>query len=155
MKNPKPSKYLEAAVAIKHSLANSSQQIRHIVVNDDKVRIFRLEKDGEGPYTGAFKSSMDMAREHSECDEYGYRIRPAATDFGYDSYSFPAHLKFACDSLEKLLWWFDGWMNQIIREGFKINEYEIEKRFVIKGNSDKQVVFNKDNAKFIREVKWR
>lgn len=148
-------KNLKATVAIKHSLENSSQQIRPVVVNDDKVRIFRLEKDGEGPYAGGFKSRLDMAREHSEYDEYGYKIRPAATDFGYDFYSFPAHLKFACDSLEKLLWWFDGWMNRIMSEGFSINEYEIDKRFVIKGNSGKQVVFNKEHAKLIGEVKWQ
>ena len=100
----------------------------------DMSTIFRIEdKNGNGPHKAGgstFSLAEELGEAHSDSQH------PCAIEMRGWRYG----MIFGFDCLDKLFNWFDGWLDELIDEGFDIVEYKVED-FVTDG---KQVAFFKE-----------
>jgi hypothetical protein len=111
----------------------------------DVVEVYRVEHrtDGSGPYNprGADAPRMyRMAQEHQDPDHPG----PYEGDefpWGFDVQD--DHF-FGFQSLDLLTAWFDGWLADLDRAGYRVATYKVPADAVVLGRH--QCVFERDRA---------
>lgn len=109
------------------------------------MKVFRLEKDGQGPYRyegGLDQLGVSLLSElhaaHDDSDHPGFY-----DDFDNDENDemFCDECRFGFKSLRDLKSWFRGYLTKLTKIGFKIVVYEINKDRVVISKSKKQVIF--------------
>jgi hypothetical protein len=99
------------------------------------MKVYRLEKDGVGPYRKRWSGKdEDFCRQlceaHSNIDEH------PCWYFEFDNHFTEEH-RSGCDSIESLQRWFGKFYEPILSKGFSLMEYEAKKY----EKSCRQVVF--------------
>lgn len=113
--------------------------------------IYRIEhkESGKGPYTSYGWNNKpvvvnQMFRHHNrDLDN-----KPCAWQ---DIDGWNSSVMFcACESLEQLEEWFDGYFDDMLRiRKLRLRVYEVNEHFIYRGRSRKQLGFIKDEAKLI------
>lgn len=104
------------------------------------INIYRIEKDGKGPYTDRYKEPSNlqeilrnMAIEHND------KSHPSPEEDGIDMRNFPKAL-FGFTSMRKLHKWFGQWVPILKEIGYEIKIYKNPKIMKLSA-SKRQVVF--------------
>lgn len=111
-----------------------------------KTKVYRLEKDGRGPYIDPpddISSEEQLILEkmntvHSFKKVNGVYTHPSASnDFNNPDIALYCGFK----SLEDLKKWFRGFLAPLKRMGFIITIYKVDPKWIQIGNSNKQLMF--------------
>lgn len=109
--------------------------------------VYRMEmEDKQGPYTGNYEFYPAMISRHSNTD-----VWPDISEDTGGAFVRDRDL-CGCSSLEKLLEWFDGFVEEILDEGGRILMYEVPDCYIWHTSSTKQLGFRKDKAEFVGVV---
>jgi hypothetical protein len=106
--------------------------------------VYRIEKDGTGPYGYLSHSQwFELNIAHRDVENH--------PSFGVDLYGVDGltddSLITGCPTLNELLVWFDNWIGFLLDEGFQVYAIEVDDWGVKWGKSKKQVFFNENAIK--------
>jgi hypothetical protein len=106
--------------------------------------VYRVENEDQlGPYSAEWKKRRKLQLAHNDDAHPG----PARDGEELaEAYYAPEHygLRYAFASLEGLHEWFEGWLEEILKAGFKIVERVVPDEHVIHGNH--QVAYYEDRV---------
>lgn len=111
------------------------------------MKIYRIENvEGDGPYSAKHEYKYELQDAH-QSDQLRPGIRTDIPDFNKDVH-FYGFQKYG-----HLISWFDGWLDKLKDQGFKLVKYKVPRKHVIKGTN--QLVFEINKAKLLsrREIK--
>lgn len=101
--------------------------------------VYRIEKDGVGPYRNWDIDLIDMTGEDNVHNDSNH---PSPWEDAEIS-SITMDYLCACPSLEKLREWFDGYLEILDENGFNIYRIKVKKRIL--GKSKRQCFFKKED----------
>lgn len=114
------------------------------------MRVYRLEdKDGSGPYRprSGYKPEGGIQERVSDAHNRDIDGHPSGTlDFNWRHLSDDEDRRYACDSFEGLLHWFEGFIDELLDNGYDLVVYDVPDHKVIAGYSGLQVIFKYDAA---------
>lgn len=111
------------------------------------MRIYRIENaKGDGPYTSSHDFKYELQNAHQND-----ALRPGVRD---DIIEFDRNIHICgFQKYGHMNTWFDGWLDKLKSQGFKLVKYKVSQKYVLKGTG--QLVFKPNKAKLIstREIK--
>lgn len=113
--------------------------------NDDQstMIVYRIENDdGEGPYN----CEKEWPLQYKMRNEHSTNERP---NVYVDGCYIGSNGLSGFDSLDRLLWWFDGWVEHLENCGFRTSAYKVDKDYVQMSESGKQLTFEPYRARFV------
>lgn len=106
--------------------------------------VWRYERDGVGPYNAEWQDGRrhhDMAWGHTS-----FNGHPAwNSDMPIDRYAMDGKYASACRSREQLDQWFEGWLEDLKREGFECVTYDVPESSIMDGYSGRQCAAPKED----------
>lgn len=99
--------------------------------------VYRYEKNGVGPYRHDNDNIFEMRMAHSKGEERPGLFEDLPIKF------YKKGVLCAFSHLTHLKTWFDGWIEEIEKRGFKL--YKIEVKATLPSKSGKQVFFHPDD----------
>lgn len=105
------------------------------------MKVYRIQKEdnysmfGEGAYRNSHTIGEELCNAHC-IDSHP----PAWRDID----NFTTDMFLACPSYKALTWWFDGYMDDLLKAGFSVVEYEVKR--VCESKSGKQVGILKEDV---------
>jgi hypothetical protein len=115
----------------------------------ETVKIYRLEKNGIGPYCYDDESNAYYNFKNKLHDAHDGLDHPSmAEDLDTEVYLKVRSNKFVCGCInfDTLCDWFDGFIEELLDYGFSIVEYIMPKESIIYGHSKIQVFFDKNKS---------
>lgn len=111
------------------------------------MKVYRFERLGLGPYCRGMRIS---SRTHEEIEfmnrilwEHQDEDHPSMKE-DFEEDEITGNSLCACDTIEKLYQWFDGFIDELFKFGYKIFEYDV--LTLEYGFSDKQVIFDRSDV---------
>ncbi len=103
--------------------------------------VYRVEKNGRGPYTDSGMERMSNA--HNASAEHPLSWWDCGTQNG-----------FVCGfvSIGTFKSWFGEFISDLIDADFKLSTYEVDCKYIKFGESTKQLVFDKTHAHLMESV---
>ena len=127
------------------------------MVKNETKTIYRLERDngepvGFGPYNGDCDLNViDRLHDAHDFDDDGRpNVREDFHSQGGIKFSELMEMYCACPTLDYLLWWFEGFVDELLDAGFNVVEYVVQD--CLEGASGKQVMFHPDKIVSARVI---
>lgn len=105
----------------------------------ETMRVYRVEDaHGTGPYRRKIgqDTKMQIRMENAHCN---WNTHPTEM-FDFDRYHEHGE-RFGFDSMTKLMAWFGPYLRHLLADGYKISIYEVPRRSVRWGKSQRQIMF--------------
>lgn len=115
--------------------------------------IYRIEKTDtrNGPYCkSTFSDAETLLSAHNGSDMHPGPPQSFDTQWSQISMLEQLRYHFACESIEQLFEWFDGFLDDLHEDGFVIRAYEVPDEDIM--YSPKQIAFLRDNEVLKEEI---
>jgi hypothetical protein len=119
----------------------------------ETVKAYRFENsEGIGPYISSFDPEnvalMNFKSRLHDAHRDNYTHPGMRFDISLPDYLEASINQFvcACDTIENLLHWFDGFVDDLKEHNFNLIEYTVNKELMLVGDSKRQVFFDKKFA---------
>jgi len=126
--------------------------------------VYRVEypKDGLGPYRGSLRhNGVEYTKDELQdlsslssvlCTKHDSSNGHPAIGIDFCTVSFSKAFFCCFTDIRSLKDWFRGYRASLRRIGFRVGVYEISNTFVQYGDSQRQAIFVRDEAKLIKTV---
>lgn len=113
--------------------------------------VYRVEKDGIGPYWGGFIGKIKQAEIHNYTGSHLTHPSPEEDKIKKCPALSKYDLRCGFISKNRLNKWFAGLQHLLREDGYSIGVYEVDSKYVYKGKV--QLVFDISKAKLIKSLR--